>query len=40
MPAFSEQDLSDQDIDSIVEYLRHMAGRKAAAPDRDAATDR
>jgi mono/diheme cytochrome c family protein len=32
MPGFSKEALSDREIDLIIAYLRHMAGRKVLAP--------
>lgn len=32
MPGFDEKLLSDRDLDDLVAYLKHMAGRKVTAP--------
>ncbi|MEN0107018.1 MAG: c-type cytochrome [Pseudomonas sp.] len=32
MPGFSAQVLSDQELQQVIAYLRHMAGRKAQSP--------
>jgi mono/diheme cytochrome c family protein len=32
MPGFSAQQMSDQEIDSIIAYLTHMAARHSSTP--------